>query len=204
MSRKASSLSCSLISHFNHLEKTRIKVTRLFDEKLLVKRDLRQVYKGLFLDAYTSFETFIEELFIGLVSGKLKCTNVKLNQINVMSTKAAKRIVFGEHKYLEWLPYKKTVKRSSLYFVQGNPFSSLADTDKGFLTKMSIIRNALAHKSNYSISKFDENIILEQNLTPDERTPEGYICTAFRSNPSTTRYEIYTNRFSVIAKKLTM
>ena len=59
------------ISHLKSLELTRQKGESLMSSHMLVRRDIEQIYKGLWLDAVCSFEQFIEQLFIGLLVGSL-------------------------------------------------------------------------------------------------------------------------------------
>jgi len=41
----------------------------LLGKGIIVRRDIEQIYNGLYLDAVCSFERFIEGLFIGLLVG---------------------------------------------------------------------------------------------------------------------------------------
>jgi hypothetical protein len=65
------SLVNDLVAHLKSLEWTRTKMERLLSEGAIVRRDIEKVYKGLYLDAITSFEGLVEELFLGLLVGRL-------------------------------------------------------------------------------------------------------------------------------------
>ncbi len=70
MARPAMSLANKFIGHLNHLEKTRTKMEKLLTTGAVVRRDIEQVYAGLYLEAITSLERLIENLFIGLLVGR--------------------------------------------------------------------------------------------------------------------------------------
>ena len=71
MPRSATTLSNRFAGHLRFLNMTRNKMERLLSTNDIVTRDINQVYAGLYLDAVASFERLIEELFIGLASGRL-------------------------------------------------------------------------------------------------------------------------------------
>lgn len=62
----------SFVIHLNNLEKTRKKMESLLLKRIVVRRDIEQVYEGLYMSSITSFENWIEDLFIGLLVGRLK------------------------------------------------------------------------------------------------------------------------------------
>ena len=37
----------------------------------IVRRDIEQIYKGLYLETVCSFERFLEDLFLGLLVGRI-------------------------------------------------------------------------------------------------------------------------------------
>src|SRR5438309_2089669 len=75
---QADVLSNRLISHLSNIEKTRRKSEDLFSQGRLVYRDLELIYAGLFLDSVTSFERYIEELFIGILTTRCRHESKKV------------------------------------------------------------------------------------------------------------------------------
>lgn len=63
MSKKSIVLVQDLRSRFISLERTRVKMERLFINGNLSRSDIEKVYKSLFIRTITYFEGFIEELF---------------------------------------------------------------------------------------------------------------------------------------------
>ena len=205
MSKSASELSKKLIGHISYIEKTRTKTEKLFAKGELVSRDVDLVYYGLYLELITSFERFIEDLFIGLLSEtvehSLKAVSPKLT---FKSSQLCRSIIVGERSYVDWLPYHKyTLKRADAFFTKGLPFSSLTKSEKKSIDNFAIIRNALAHKSKHSLEQFENTIIVGLPLTKREKTPTGYLRSNYIGLPNPqTRFEEIEMQISNISKKL--
>jgi len=193
----------SLISHFSYLEKTRNKVEKLFQNGDIVRRDIDQVYEGLFLGCITSLEAFIEDCFIGMLVGAIKHKKKYVKpKILFKSYKIARKIVFAGKPYVDWLPYQNTTDRARLFYNKGLPFTMIEEIDKQILSEICYIRNAIAHKSPYSLSKFKDSVIQNRHLIHRDKYPAGYLRGIYRTAPSQTRYENYINSISSIALKL--
>lgn len=172
------------------IEATRNKMEKLYSTHQINTSDIEHVYAGLFMELFTDFEALLEELFFGLLNGKL-FTRVYpvVKKANINPKSEIKNIVFGGKAYVNWLPYKEhTLPRAKLYINSGEPFSRLTNPDIIKITNYHVIRNAIAHKSENSLDKFN-SIIAALPLLPNEKTPTGYL----RSNPHVagqTQFEI--------------
>ena len=68
----------------------------LYLKRVVVKRDIEQVYVGLFMDTLTSFEQLIEELFVGLLSRRFVVQQAIIVPLMTFKNKKAIRpAVFG-------------------------------------------------------------------------------------------------------------
>ncbi len=185
------------------MEKTRKKMESLLVKRVIVRRDIEQVYEGLYMSSITSFENWMEGLFIGLLVGRLKhCSSLVATRVSFKSDRVAREVIFSDRNYVDWLPYRYTEKRASAFFRNGLPFTCLSKSDQKKLEILSYIRNAIAHKSAYSKNKFEHEVIGTIPVTQQERTPAGYLRGIFRITPSQTRYENLINEMAFIAKKL--
>jgi len=203
LARAATSLVNKFIGHLNYLEKTRSKMEYLFSRNHIVRRDIEQVYAGLYMEAITSLETFIENLFLGFLVGQLiHKSNEVVHRVSFKSYLIARKVVYGGNQYVDWFPYYRTEKRAAAFFRNGYPFTYLDNMDKQQIEKILYIRNAIAHKSNYSLNKFEKEIIGSSILMPRERTPSGYLRSVFRTAPNQTRYEELIIEMSIISRKL--
>jgi hypothetical protein len=203
MPRSAVKLADDLVSHLNGLDQTRNKAEKLFRAGSLVRRDIEQVYGGLYLDAVTSFETFIENLFVGLLVGGVTPPHSGIvTRVNIKSHTVARDVVFGGRNYVDWLPFDYTERRAKAFFRNGAPFTTVGKPDKKLFSDLLYIRNAIAHKSTHSIRMFEREVIGSVPLTRRERTPTGFLRSQFRSAPAQTRYEAQVGNMAFIARKL--
>lgn len=203
MPSPADRLSSQFSGHLQYLEYTRAKMERLFAKGDIVNRDINQVYSGLYLEVITSFERFIENLFIGLLSGT-HTVNARtvVPLIAFRSKRAVGPIVFRERSYLDWLPYDRTKERAKQFFQSGVPFSCLADPDEQLIQQCMFIRNAIVHNSKYALERFELHVLGNQNLMSWEKKPAGYLRSVLRTSPNQNRYENFIQRIASIATKL--
>lgn len=203
MARGARKVADQLIGHLHYLEATRTRMERLFSDCLILRKDIDQVYEGLFLEVVTSFEYFLEECFIGLLVGNLTHARQSVQpKVAFTSHGLARDIIFAGRHYFDWLPYKNTLDRSVIFFKGGFPFAYLSDTDSTVIQHVVVTRNAIAHKSIYSKKQFEKIVIGSKPLPPRERTPAGFLRSVFRISPSQTRYENFVASLASAALKI--
>lgn len=185
--------------HLRTLEITRKKIDRLYSQGLLVRRDVERVYEGLYLDAITSLEASIEDLFIRIVTGQSLPTGVVV-RVSFNSSQVARDVMLGgERRYLDWFPYNRTEKRAKAFLRGGRPFTQLSTADKNVLEEMLTIRNAIAHKSPHSRKRF-EDFVANFPLISRERTPAGFLRS--KINVATARYQYYASEMIRIIQLL--
>ena len=203
MPRTTMSLSSEFSGHLRSLEMTRTKMERLLAADDIVTRDINQVYVGLYLEAITSFERLIENLFIGLLSGRLTANSTAVMPlISFRNRQVVRAIVYSGRDYVDWLPYNRTEQLAERFFRQGTPFTSLNSRDKDEIRTCVYIRNAIAHKSRHSTRMFEQHVLRNQRLMSREKTPAGYLRSIFRAAPSQRRYQHFVLTMATIATKL--
>lgn len=110
--------------HLERIEMTRTRMDFLHSQKQIVLRDLEFVYEALFLRAVTSFEVFLEELFISILQDKAKYSRRRVSlRMKAINSAALMDILFQGKDYIQWLPFDSTEKRAHLYLKGGKPFS---------------------------------------------------------------------------------
>ena len=203
MPKPASDFVSDLSGHLKYIEQTRSKTERLYQEGYLVRRDLELVYAGLYLDAITSFENFIEDLFIRLLVGTAAHpSRFVVPKIVFKSPVTCRNIVYGGRSYVDWFPYEQTQRRAEMFFQRGLPFTALNDSDKNSMNQMLCIRNAIAHKSRHALTRFNRVVINERPLLSQEKTPIGYLRSSYTISPPQTQYELILNDMVTIAHEL--
>lgn len=201
MPRNTLSVFNSFKFQINSLESIRRKIENLYSKGLLVKRDVEQIYSSAFIDAIVYFEAYIEKLFIGLLSKQL-FSNIHrvIPKIDVRNSVLAREVVLHTRSFYDWLPYNRTERISKVFFKDGRPFTVLTQSEKNDLDKCLIIRNALAHKSNYAITKFQSEIISSLIVNPRDRKPKSFLRKQF--SIGTNYYQEYVLKILRIANRL--
>lgn len=207
MPRTSYDLEYEFSDHLNILEKTCLKTEELLAGGKIALDDIEQVYNGIYISLLTAFEKFLEDLFLGLLSGDIVHNSPSVIPIFPRSHGQMARdilLIRNSHSrdYLDWLPYDRTVARAKAFFKKGEPFTLLSEEYKDDLTRYWCIRNAIVHKSQYSQRMFEENAISDSPLRPEERTPVGYLRSVFRTGPTQTQYELVIQKLKLIARTL--
>jgi hypothetical protein len=168
------------IGHLKYIEPTRTRMENLMYDNKIVRRDIEQIYQGLYLEAVCSFERFIENLFIGLLVNRLKHPSSDIvPRITFKSQVVARDVILGGNKYVDWLPYQHTIQRAKAFFRNGLPFTSLNSSEKQVIEQIGYVRNAIAHKSTYAMKIFEEKVIGTIPLPPRDRSPAAFLRSKF-------------------------
>jgi hypothetical protein len=202
MPRPATAISDEFTARLRTFERSRAKLERLLLSGHVTRHDVILFYEGIFLRTVTSFEGLIEELFVGLLTGRLTTGRSVHPRVTFRSAAIARDVMLGGRPYVEWLPYHHTEKRASAFFRAGEPFSNLDKADKKSLERMFTIRHAVAHQSRAARRKFEDEVIGAAPLLPAERTPAGFLRSVFRLTPPQTQYEDVAGTCALLARKL--
>lgn len=205
MSRPSSVLAAALLRRLRTLEQSRKRVETLADQQLVSQRATDHMYEGLFLNAHRAFEGFLEDLFLGLlVEGRGLSSGKAKPRLTVRSHVVARDVVVGRGaKYVDWLPYERTVELARLFFEGGRPFVDLSATAKAHLASTGVLRNAIAHRSRHSQERFRGALLANVALPPRQRTPAGYLRDVYAVGPRQTRYELIVAQLQQVANELT-
>jgi hypothetical protein len=164
-------------------------------------RDLHSVYEALFLRGVTSFEVFLESLFLAILRQKANYPKSRVSlRMTPANDRALMEILLQNQAYLQWIPYHHTETRAKLYLAGGKPFSELTGGDKSMIKTITTIRNAIAHSSAHAKAEFERTVIGWRALLRGERTPAGFLRTD--ANPVQKRFETYMVELSRIAQTL--
>ncbi len=202
-------LARNISSEFNikriYLETIRAKLETLFIGGHVTSDDLHQLYAGLFLEGFTTFENCIESLFLGLLQGKIFSRARPARRLHTIQPTAKIRdVVFNFKPYVDWLPYEdRTIPLAKNYFHNGEPFSLLSASQVSNLKFYHLIRNAIAHKSLAAQTKFNA-VIAGLPLLPHEKTPTGFLRSITSTTLPQTQYEIALNELESVLTTLCM
>ena len=175
---------------------------RLYAQSMVAKRDVEHIYGAIFLGAYASFEGMLEDLFLKLLTARVRLPRSVRSKVTFRSDIVARTIIFEGRNYVDWLPYERTLKRAENLFYGGRPFTRLDSNEKGLIKAVCTIRNAIAHQSGHARKQFDKDVVSNLTLAPRERTPTGFLRSLHSSAPSVTRYEQLIRDLTAIARNL--
>ncbi len=179
---------------------TRERMERLYREGHITGTDLDSVYEALFLRAVTSFEGFLEELFLAILEKKRIYGRKRVAlRMTAQSREALQEILLQGGKYMAWLPFSHTENRAKLYLKDGRPFSELTNGDKSLIKTITTIRNAIAHKSPHATSEFQRIVIGSHSLLRGERKPASFLRSRASSGSIQVRFEIYIGELGRLA-----
>jgi hypothetical protein len=202
LSRDASTLASGYANRLVRLEHTRRRSEELFRARKIVARDIYHIYEALFLASVTSFEGFLEDLFIGLLVGRIKGSRAVAARIVCRSDAVAREILLQGDDYLDWLPYHHTRERAEAFFRAGFPFARLTTAQELVLKQISYTRNAVAHQSRHALEMFERKVLSSVPLLPNEKNPSGFLRSIVASAPTQSRYEQLAGELSSIAQQL--
>lgn len=205
MAKPSSTLFEGLQRRLIRLDQTRRRVEKLHLSNQISSFDVEQIYSGLFIAAFVSFERYIEELFVGYLTGQVTLPRKHgKSKVGFSNTPIAIQVLLSGKKYLDWVPYQLTKDRAQVYFADGKPFSNLEVAEERTLDDLHRIRNALAHRSDHAQDVFSRLVIGSLPLGPREKFPARFLRSAFRANPYQTRFENYFFEILAISKKLSV
>lgn len=202
MSRPATAISDDYTARLRAFERSRAKLERLLLSGHVTRHDVSLFYEGIFLRTVTAFESLMEELFVGLLTGRIIPGSGVHPRVTFLSTTVARDVMLGGRAYVDWLPYHHTDKRATAFFRAGRPFCNLDNAERRSLERMFTIRHAVAHQSRAARSKFEKEVIGAAPLLPTERTPAGFLRSVFRAMPPQTQYEDIAATCALLARKL--
>ena len=183
------------------LDRIRDKQESSFLRHQIGIRDIEEVYGAIFLNAIASFEGYLEELFLGLLVGRIRKSHCNV-RIKIQSDLVAREVIFRDKRYVNWLPYRNTKEVAEIFFTGGRPFTLLVQDEEEHLNKCSCIRNAIAHQSRHAIDLFKSEILKGLTLGPRDRRPKSLLRCQFSLNPPTNYYQQYVGKIFAIANKI--
>jgi hypothetical protein len=151
-------LSGSFKMELQSLRATYLRILRAQTNGHLTSLDLDYTVESLALHAYSSFELFMSDLFVESISNSSGMKNVR-SYLNAPSMDHARDIVYGDEKWLDWLPLSKTCDRADRYLEYGQPFVRLRLRSLQLLDLMRIVRNRIAHRSEEALKAYARAII---------------------------------------------
>jgi hypothetical protein len=202
MPRPSKQLGENLARNTRSILRYRSKIEALYRSRHMTLVDVERAYGGALVEHYMICERTVEDLFCGLLSGRLVSGNRSVRPlVSVNSDAVARRVVRGERPYVDWFPWQRyTQGRAEAFFSTAAPFASLTKSDRGHLEEYGWIRNAIAHRSQAAVRIFTARLITSRGIVPAQQRPAQFLRGSHAS--ATTRFEYYVVRTSSIIEGL--
>jgi len=174
--RPATNVVAGLAANARGLSQYLGRVERLSAARQLPVVDVHRAYAGALLWYYVGLERTIQEVFMGLLMGRLTVSRPSVRSlVTIRSESVAREVVRGNRPFVDWLPYSLTQQRAEAFFSRGEPFCALTAQEIQRLEDIRVIRNALAHGGEHAITQFQRRFTIGLPLPPDQRRPAGYL-----------------------------
>jgi hypothetical protein len=176
MARRASVVADELAAHARGLNQYLGRIERLFGERRIPQADVHRAYAGALLSFYVDLERAIENIFMGLLMRRLEVSRRAVRPLVVINSEVvARKVVRGERRYVDWLPYQLTRDRAEAFLASGEPFASVTDQQALPFERVRVVRNALAHGGEHAMRRFRTMFTDGVALPPEQRRPAGFL-----------------------------
>jgi hypothetical protein len=108
------------------------------------------------IDIFISWESFVEAAFLDFLVGELSVTGRAVTRYVIpIDFDHGRRIATGTNRYIDWGNPEIVRRMASLYFENGEPFSSIIGSINSDLLDLKKIRNAAAHITSTTQTQLD-------------------------------------------------
>lgn len=169
------------ISRASAARKQFIKVLR---EGHLSRSDCESAIEALYLRSFSSFELLLDELFWGLLTGKIRHSYGCRSEYQFVNREVAVRYVM-QGQFVKWLPFSGAIEFTKHFFAEGcNPYVLPNESQKFELSKCVHLRNAIAHRSEGAIKKFEVSVCELKTLPKGDQSVAGYLMSTHSRDSS--------------------
>lgn len=133
---------------------------------VLTKRQMILITEGIFIRAFTTFERFLEEVFVLYARGKPGVSGeVGRSFILPRDGNHARELLRSGMNFLEWNSPDILISRAETY-LSGGPIKSAIALHRDRLNSIRRVRNAIAHRSDEAWQKYLKVVISELRAMP--------------------------------------
>jgi hypothetical protein len=140
------------------------------------QKQFETVVELAYLQGYLAWESFLEETFILYMVGK-RAPNGYRPKCYVQPTSRGHALDFnlGEQRYADWTAADRVVQRAQRFFKNGEPFATPLQSMGRVPDDMKILRNAIAHRSEGTNSRFQSVVRNELGFYAHGLTVGGFL-----------------------------
>ena len=164
------------------------------------------IYESAFLASCGQFEAILKVLLQEFVCGVPSSTPQALHALVRPRSRQAFDVVLRQGRpFAECLPYDKLADLAKLYLRDGRPFTDIGvvmPAERQLLSEAVLVRNAIAHRSDYAMRQFRTKVPGVDRLPPNRQFPGPHLKKVFRIQPEQQYIEAYFGCFEAMAGTL--
>lgn len=142
------------------------------------KEHYTQIVELAFMQAFLTWESFLEEAFVLYLLGKKSPNGYAPHRYAVpFSRQHAIDLLASDARHTDWTAAERIVHRAKRFFKEGQPFESVIQPKKNLLQNLKNIRNALSHQSEEASGKFETLVRNELGFLPAGMIPGTFLMT---------------------------
>lgn len=167
----------------------------------LTKSQMIIVTEGVFVNAFSQFERFLEETFILYTRQRPTRSGTKVSSfITPKDGRHAREILKSSMPFLEWNDPEKLIRRCEIYLGRDDPIKISISTSRTRLANMKKVRNAIAHSSPEAEKSYASAVRAELRIAPLQRLQPGEFLLLTDPNSSSEHFLlVYMNHLLEIA-----
>lgn len=166
-----------------------------------LQRDL--IVEWAFVHLHAEWENFLESTFIAYMLGSQTNSGYSPTRyVFPIDEQHALGIIRAGREFFQWTKPGKVNEQSSLCFQNGEPFRPVLESTMTDLKEMTVIRNAIVHKSTVALDKFKTLVRNRLRTAPLGITPGSFLITLKPRTVRTTFLISYCHKLQIIANKL--
>ncbi len=157
-----------------------------------------------FVRVHAAWESFLESCFIAYMLGVQTTSGfTPPRYVFPNDEQHALNIVLGGREYFPWTAPSAVREQSILYFEDGQPFRQVLDSTTIELQEINTLRNAVVHRSQGAVEKF-QSLVRDKILTaPPDISPARFLLgTKSGTRRGRTYFSYYCDKLRVVANKL--
>lgn len=164
------------------------------------RRHVFFAYEYAFLRIFVSWEKFIQDTFIGYITGKGIKGHKHKSFLRKTNEEHALELLTGTKIYPEWSKLDDIYKLADLFFVDPRPFKQPLKEIERQLIEIKKIRNAIVHVSAVAITKFEGLLRANMPRARIDMGPGEFLSTIKRGRETFSDY--YVSYLETAASKI--
>jgi hypothetical protein len=166
----------------------------------ITKAELDVLVEGVFIQAFTSLEELLEDVFLLYASGKKTVSNKSVKSyLNPKDISHARELVKSSMSFLEWNDPEKMLARFEIFLKSPNPLEHAIKANQTKFRTAKSVRNAITHRSVEAMDRYRRVVQAELRTAPIKLpAPGDFLIRRKPTMPNQTFLEGYLIDFETI------